>query len=100
MPARGVALEDLPDAQEVQLDREALARGGGEELGGRLDEGAVRSAHQRLEANDAPVAEAEDGLEDGREAPLLQHPMKLEGSIVPNRPDLRPHSSIIGRRAP
>ena len=45
----------------------------GEQLDGRLQQRALGPAHQRLVADDAALAEAEDRLEDGREAALLEH---------------------------
>src|SRR5258706_12346902 len=57
--------QDFLHAEEVQLRRYSLLRRRAEQLGRRLDERALRAAHQRLASKDAAFAKAEDRLENG-----------------------------------
>src|SRR5260221_280222 len=65
------------DADDVELDRCAGLCRGGEEIGRRFDQRALRTANQGLESEHPALAETEDRLEDGRHAPLFQHPAQL-----------------------
>jgi hypothetical protein len=64
------ALERALDAEEVELQLHAAATGGLEQILRRVQPAVGRAAGQRLEAADAARARVDDGLEQGRNAPL------------------------------